>query len=90
MLLDLPGFAGFETTFVNGFSKTTVDIEAQKAVLQGRVAFQSFILPDNRTVQDEENLTADWLRRISAGGGFLLHAGGTSADGRAFLQRMLS
>jgi len=90
MLLDLPGFAGFETTFVNGFSKTTADLEAQKTVLQGRVALQSFILPDNRTVQDEENLTAGWLRRISAGGGFLLNTGGTTAEGRAFLQSMLS
>jgi len=87
MLLQLPGFAGFETTFVNGFSKTTADLEAQKAIVHGRVAFQSFILPDNRTVQDEENLTADWLRRISAGGGFLLHTGGTTAEGRAFLTR---
>jgi hypothetical protein len=88
MLLELPGLIGFETTFVDGFSKTTADLEAQKALLQGRVSFQSFILPDNRTVQDEEHLTADWLRAISAGGGFLLHAGGTAAEGRAFLQRM--
>jgi hypothetical protein len=88
MLTKLPGFAGFETTFVNGFSKTTADLEAQKAIVQGRVAFQSFILPDNRTVQDEANLTADWLRRISAGGGFLLHTAGTAASGRAFLEKM--
>jgi hypothetical protein len=88
MLRQLPGLAGFETTFINGFSKTTTDLEAQKAVVNGQVAFQSFILPDNRTVQDEENLTADWLRRISAGGGFLLHTGGTAAEGRAFLAQM--
>jgi hypothetical protein len=88
MLLQLPDLAGFETTFINGFSKTTADLEAQKAVLQGRVALQSFILPDNRTVQDEENLTADWLCRISADGGFLLHTGGTAAEGRAFLAQM--
>lgn len=88
MLLQVPGLAGFETTFVSGFSKTTADIEAQKAVVQGRVAFQSFILPDNRTVQDEANLTADWLRRISTGGGFLLHTAGTAASGRAFFKKM--
>jgi hypothetical protein len=90
MLLQLPGFAGFETTFVSGFSKTTADLEAQKALVQGRVAFQSFILPDNRTVQDEANLTADWLRRISAGGGFLLHTAGSAERGRAFLREMFA
>ena len=90
MLLQLPGFAGFETTFVNGFSKTTADLEAQKAIVQGRVAFQSFILPDNRTVQDEANLTADWLHGISAGGGFLLHTAGPAERGRAFLREMFA
>lgn len=90
MLTKLPGLTGFETTFVNGFSKTTADLEAQKAVVRGRVAFQSFILPDNRTVQDESNLTADWLRRISVGGGFLLHTAGTVERGRAFLREMFA
>lgn len=34
------------------------------------------------------DLTADWMRRISAGGGFMLHAAGTAASGRAFLENM--
>lgn len=90
MLLQLPGFAGFETAFVQGRSKTTTDLEAQKTALRGRVTLQSFILPDNKTVQDEANLTANWLRRISEGGGFLLHTAGTAANGRAFMERMFA
>jgi hypothetical protein len=90
MLRQLPGLAGFETTFVKGFSKTTADLDAQKALVHGKAAFQSFILPDDRTVQDEANLTADWLRRISAGGGFMLHTAGPAARGRAFLQEMFA
>jgi hypothetical protein len=90
MLSQLPGLAGFETTFVNRFSKTTADLEAQKALVTGRVAFQSFILPDNRTVQDEANLTAGWLRGISGGGGFLLHTGGPAEQGRTLLKRLFS
>ncbi len=90
MLLELPGLAGFETTFINGFSKTTADIEKQKEVLNGKIALQSFILPDNRTVQDEENLTGEWLQNISKDGGFLLHAGGSLEDGEKLINRLLS
>ena len=89
-LADLPGLAGLETSFIRGFSKTTDDLAAQKTALNGRAVLQSFVLPDNSTVHDEINLTARWLRAISNGGGFMLHATGSIEMGRKLLRSLLS
>ena len=88
ILCALPGLAGFETSFLSGFSKTTAELTTLKAALAGKVVLQSFALPHGETVHDEAYLTAEWLREISTGGGFMLLAGGTAEQGKALLRKL--
>jgi hypothetical protein len=82
MLRRLPGLAGMETAFVHGFSKTTSELEELKRALRGTVVLQSFELPHGEIVHDEESLTAEWLRRMSENGGFIMQGSGPAKRGR--------
>ena len=84
----LPGLRGFETAYVNKQHKTTLDIQEMKRLLGGKVVFCSFGLPFGNAVEDGENLTADWLRQTSCGGGFALQASGTPEDAALFAQKL--
>jgi hypothetical protein len=82
VLKKLPGLASFECTFVRGQTGTTADIQRVKERLAGRIVLNHFEWPLDGTVQDTENLTAEWLRDISRGGGFMMQDSGSLEKGR--------
>jgi len=89
--LGIPGLAGFECTFTDGARSTTADFEVLKGTFAGKLvlgAFYSAHPPSPRIVDDEENLTPEWLERMSLNGGFMLNQGGSLQKCRAFLAYM--
>lgn len=88
VLKELPGLASFECTFVRGQTGTTADLERVKERLEGRIILNHFEWPLGGTVQDTENLTTEWLRDMSQGGGFMMQDSGSLEKGRN-LFRML-
>jgi hypothetical protein len=88
VLKSLPGLSGFETSYVRGQTKTTTDLEDVKKRLEGKIVLCSFELPLGDPLADEENLTAEWLRDISAGGGFMMQCSGTAECGRKLFEEL--
>ena len=88
LIKSLPGLCAFETAFVDGQTTTTDNIISMKRSLDGRIAFGTFGLPHGNAVQDEENLTREWLDRVSAGGGYMMHASGNYDYGKQLFGKL--
>lgn len=88
VLKALPGLVSFETSYVRGQTKTTSDLAAVKERLDGKVVLHSFEWPLGGPVQDEDNLTPEWLRDMSEGGGFVMQSSGTVEQGRALFEKL--
>ena len=89
--LNLPGLAGFEAYFMDGRERTTALMEEAKSKLAGkRVMCALFAdrLPNPVIVDDDENLTPEWLREMTEDGGFMLQATGSLEWGRALIKRL--
>ena len=89
--LNLPGLAGFEAYFMDGRERTTALMEQAKSELDGkRVMCALFAdrLPHPVIVDDDENLTPDWLRKMSTDGGFMLQVTGSSEWGQELVTRL--
>jgi hypothetical protein len=88
VLKKLPGLASFECTYVRGQTGTTADLRRVKERLAGRIVLNHFEWPLDGTVQDTENLTAEWLREMSRGGGFMMQDSGPLDKGRHLFAKL--
>ena len=97
VLARLPGLKGFETVFVQGQSKTTSELLELKAPFKGRTVVHALELPwvhdvesyDNPIpVTDPENFTAEWLRDVNEGGGFMIMTMGAAEQGKELRRRL--
>jgi hypothetical protein len=86
---ELPGLAGFECTYVKGQSGTTADLMAAKQRLaESGIVLHHFEWPLGGPVEDPENLTAEWLREMNAGGGFIMQHSGTAEEGHVLFRKL--
>jgi hypothetical protein len=88
ILPELPGIVGFETCFVEKQHKTTDQLEKLKAGMYNRIVVGSFALPFGQPVEDMENLTGEWLRKMSRGGGFMMQSSGTAGEAAGLAEKL--
>lgn len=88
VLRALPGLAGFECTYVRGQTGTTQDLARVKERLEGKIVLHHFEWPLEGTIDDDENLTARWLRDMSLGGGYIMQDSGSLEKGRDLFRRL--
>lgn len=88
VLKKLPGLVGFECTYVKGQTGTTTDLMEVKRQLDGKIVLHHFEWPLRGAVEDVENLTPEWLRQMSKGGGFMMQASGTVEEGQALFEKL--
>jgi hypothetical protein len=88
VLLGLPGLAGFETSYVRKQSKRLIDLAELKARLTGRLVLCSFEWALGGFTEDMENFTAEWLWRMSQGGGFMIQDSGPAEEGYELYRRL--
>jgi hypothetical protein len=88
VLKELPGLVAFECTYVRGQTGTTADIARVKERLGRQVVLHHFEWPLGGTVQDPENLTADWLRQMSQGGGYMMQDTGPVEKGQELYHKL--
>ena len=85
----LPGLAAFECTYVRGQTGTTADlITVKKRLADSGVVMHHFDWPLGGPVEDPENLTAEWLREMNMGGGFIMQSSGTAEEGHALFRKL--
>ncbi len=88
VLKKLPGLAGFECSYVRGQTGRTADLAEVKKRLEGKIVLHSFEWLLGGAVEDMDNLTAEWLRDMSRGGGFMMQDSGTLEEGRALFEKL--
>ena len=88
VLKGMPGLAGFECAYVRGQRGRTTDLAEVKRRLDGKIVLHHFEWPLGGTVEDPENLTAEWLRAMNEGGGFMIHDSGPVDAGKALFRRL--
>lgn len=89
VMKELPGLVGFECTYVRGQTGTTADLMAVKERLEdSEIVLHHFEWPLGGPIEDPENLTAGWLREMSAGGGFIIQCSGTAEEGHALFRKL--
>jgi hypothetical protein len=88
VLKELPGLAGFETSYVRKQSKRLADLAELKARLAGKLVLCSFEWPLGGFTEDMENFTAEWLWEISEGGGFMIQDSGPAEEGYTLYRRL--
>ena len=75
--------------YAGGQTKTTLQVEQLKEELYGKVVLYSVGFPSGaRAVDDMENLTAEWLEKMSQGGGFMIDAHGTLEEGKKLFEKL--
>ena len=84
----LPGLLASEFVYAEKQQKTTHQVAALKHELDRKTVLYSLGLPTQKVVDDMENLTPEWLRQMSAGGGFMLNGCGSLEEGRALVARL--
>jgi len=88
VLLALPGLVGFETSYVRKQSKKLADLAELKARVAGKLVLCSFEWPLGGFTEDMENFTAEWLWRMSKGGGFMIQDSGPAEEGYELYRRL--